>query len=132
MRRNPFYPFLVLLGGMFCVTACAYTLLLLRSTHEEGRDDSSLPLMRFLDRYGAQLLLAEVGLLALATVAAIGLDHKRDLRQTPPWGPTDTAKSAPSASLASPPSESPSRSPALGESSSASLRPPRQEQPHES
>ena len=87
-RINPFYVVLVVTGVLFCVTACAYGVMTLRelklSMHRPFGEDVAHPFMYLLDRYGFQILLAEIAVLALAAVAAIGTDEFWDRRSTSP------------------------------------------------
>jgi hypothetical protein len=83
---NPFYPLLVVAGTAFCITACAYGLMAMRSLrpHQAGpaakagaaqvEPRGPHPLMTFLERHGTSLLLSELGLLAVFSFAAMGTD----------------------------------------------------------
>jgi hypothetical protein len=73
---NPFYALLVVVGIVFFVTACAYGVMAFRavSPHLPAADTGSHPLLSFLDVHGTMLLAAELAILTLATVAAIGTD----------------------------------------------------------
>jgi hypothetical protein len=73
---NPFHFLTGLLGTIFTVTACGYGLLMVRANRGPAADDTH-PLMRLLNSHGATILVVEVGLLGLAAVAAILLDHYR-------------------------------------------------------
>ena len=88
---NPFYALLLIVGTVFAITACAYGVMTVqlmqagRSTAagsglaESGASmafpTSTSSLIEFLDVYGFQLMMWELGLLAAATVAAIGTDE---------------------------------------------------------
>ncbi len=74
---NPFYVALVIVGIAFSITACAYSVMALKSTAAapEPAGDSSGGLMDFLDRHGAKLMTIELVLLGIATVGAIGTDQ---------------------------------------------------------
>jgi hypothetical protein len=74
--RNPFYVLLIVVGVAFLVTACAYGVMAFRdvATSETEQPPGS-GLMEFMDRYGMLLLGAEVILLGLFTVGAIGTDE---------------------------------------------------------
>jgi hypothetical protein len=82
---NPFYACLVVLGVAFTVTACAYAVMAYRATHLSNNssvESSVLPteesrLMTLLDKHGMAIMGAEVLLLGIATVGAIGLDQYR-------------------------------------------------------
>jgi len=83
---NPFYPLLVVAGTAFCITACAYGLLAMRSLrpHHAGptahvgagpvEPRGPHPLFTFLERDGTNLLLGELALLAIFSFAAMGTD----------------------------------------------------------
>ena len=74
---NPFYVLLVLVGIVFFVTASAYCVMSVKQLHGTGAADDSQTgtlLLRFLDEHGFQLMMSEIVVLALATVAAIGTD----------------------------------------------------------
>lgn len=89
-RVNPFYIVLVVVGVAFAVTACAYGVMAVKQMHASewivtpARQDTSdlgapstnsdRRFVEFMDEHGVSILLAEVGILALATVAAIGTD----------------------------------------------------------
>ena len=73
--KNPFYVLLVLVGIAFVITASAYSVMAVRGT---DRSESALPqagLLGFMDRHGDWLLIVEVLLLGLLTVAAMGMDE---------------------------------------------------------
>ncbi|MBX3414417.1 MAG: hypothetical protein KF708_17145 [Pirellulales bacterium] len=70
---NPFYIVLIVAGIAFAVTACAYgvmTFLAMQSNYA----DTKTGLLAFLEEHGGTLLAVELGLLAIATFAAIGTD----------------------------------------------------------
>jgi flagellar basal body-associated protein FliL len=85
---NPFYVLLVIVGTAFCLTACAYGLMAMRSLRPErnfatansaGKPPAAAPaeshqLMKFMERHGNRLLLIEIGLLAAASFAAMATD----------------------------------------------------------
>jgi hypothetical protein len=69
---NPFYVAVLPVGILFAITACAYlvmTLLGLDPQHAEATG-----LVRLMDRHGVVIMLAELALLGLLTVAAIATD----------------------------------------------------------
>lgn len=91
---NPFYAALLIVGVAFTVTACAYALMMVRATRPVSSDSTEsvslvgeTGLMKLLDERGMEILGAEVFLLALATVGAIGLDQYRSGRAIRPGGP---------------------------------------------
>ena len=79
---NPFYVFTAIAGVIFTITACGYGLLMLRSARPavSQTPEQVHPLMRLLDQHGILILAVEVGFLAVASVAAIMLDHYRGRR----------------------------------------------------
>jgi len=75
---NPFYPLLVLVGTLFSVTACAYGVMAftaVRTGPIEAGEAAGQRLLVFLDQYGAALLAAQLVMLGIATVGAIGSDR---------------------------------------------------------
>ena len=75
---NPFYVILVVVGILFLVTASAYGVMTVKQLH--GQLDQDQPaagerFLRLLDQYGGALLLGELAVLGLVTVAAIGTDE---------------------------------------------------------
>ena len=73
--KNPFYVLLVLAGTVFLVTALAYGVMMLRTSRPmAGTTDSSPALMRFMRTNGNKLILIELAVLGVLTVAAIGTD----------------------------------------------------------
>lgn len=79
---NPFYVLLVAVGVLFVITACAYGLMTLRGIEPaESVPGEPHQLMELMDRHGFTLLMVELGVLALATFAAIGTDHWWTARQ---------------------------------------------------
>jgi hypothetical protein len=77
---NPFYVLLVLAGIAFTVTACAYGVMAFRAVRTA---DPPTGLPAFLDRHGGMLMVAELAVLAVATLAAIALDHRRGRMRSP-------------------------------------------------
>lgn len=81
--KNPFYALLVVVGVLFVLTACAYLVMTLHE-REPRIGAPAHRLVELLDRYGLVALLVELGLLAVATVAAIATDEhwsRRTLRE---------------------------------------------------
>ena len=84
---NPFYVLTAVAGVIFTITACGYGLLMLRANRaamatgsESLAADGAHPLLSVLDQHGILILAVEVGILAVASVAAIALDHYRGKR----------------------------------------------------
>jgi len=74
---NPFYILLMLVGVIFALTACAYGVMavkMLKPAPETLDATAPLTLVTFLDRHGFRVLMAELGVLAVATFAAILTD----------------------------------------------------------
>ncbi|MCE9604461.1 MAG: hypothetical protein K8U03_06090 [Planctomycetia bacterium] len=78
---NPFYLLLVIAGTAFCISACAYGVLAMRSLRPDRQVTSARtvvepphPLMSFLERDGEKLLLGELAFLALFSFAAMATD----------------------------------------------------------
>ena len=76
---NPFYIILIVVGVVFVITACAFTLLLLQQnrTTSSGAFSGSSPLMQFLRDRGMLLMGVEVIALGLASAGAMWLDSWR-------------------------------------------------------
>lgn len=74
-KVNPFYVLLIVAGVAFGLTACVYGLALLRELklRRLGQQEPVFWLA-WISRYGVWLLVTELGVLAVATFAAIGLD----------------------------------------------------------
>jgi hypothetical protein len=81
----------MVVGVAFTITACAYALMMVRATQPIPSDSTRFgsvveesALMKLLDERGMEILGAEILLLALATVGAIGLDQYRSSRKEEP------------------------------------------------
>ena len=86
MRNKPFNPFylvLLLAGTLFCVTACAYGVHAVVDLRGPAKSDSEKTpydtprgqaFAQWMDRYGNAAVAIELGVLAVATFAAIGTD----------------------------------------------------------
>ena len=74
---NPFYVLLLAVSVIFVITVCGYTVLTFRATSREvaGQLDTAHGLLSFLDHFGVALMLGEVAVLGVATVAAIMTDQ---------------------------------------------------------
>jgi len=70
---NPFYSALVVVGVLFAITACAYGVMTVRGLEPRNADEGGL--IGFLDAYGVWVMLAELLVLGILTVAAIGTDE---------------------------------------------------------
>jgi hypothetical protein len=83
-RFNPFYLLAMLFGISFTITACAYGLMMLRAIRAEGlpqEGQSGFGLMDLLSQHGTAILATELAGLAVFTLAAIYLDHRRGRRE---------------------------------------------------
>jgi len=69
---NPFYVAVLPVGTLFAVTACAY--LVMTMVGLDPQHVESTGLVRVMDRHGIVIMLAELALLGLLTVAAIATD----------------------------------------------------------
>jgi hypothetical protein len=71
------HAFLLVMSLVFTITACAYGMMAVRTMHPDralmGADEHHV-LTRTLDRYGAQLLLGELFVLAILVAAAFGME----------------------------------------------------------
>ena len=72
---NPFYAIVVVAGIVFTITGCAYGLLMVRSMNPSapGAEQES-GLLAFLDQHGFKVLLIELGVLGVASFAAMATD----------------------------------------------------------
>lgn len=76
-RVNPFYVILVVAGVAFVLTACVYGIVMLRDLHagRGGMDLATQPaLIQWVDRHGVTMIVGELIVLGIATVAAIATD----------------------------------------------------------
>jgi hypothetical protein len=69
---NPFYVALLPVGVLFAVTACAYAAMAVRALDVRRGEPSRL--MTFLAEYGLAMLVAELVVLGVLCLAAIGSD----------------------------------------------------------
>jgi hypothetical protein len=69
---NPFYAGLLVVGVVFSITACAYCVMTVRGL--EPRPDEQ-GLMGLMSQHGLSILVVELVLLGVMTVAAIGTDE---------------------------------------------------------
>ena len=78
--KNPFYVLLVFAGTVFLVTALAYGVMMVRTSRPstarpmDGATDSSPALMQFMRTNGNKLILIELAVLGVLTIAAISTD----------------------------------------------------------
>jgi hypothetical protein len=69
---NPFYTVLVVVGVAFAITACAYTVMSFQHLDPHAIDSPGVG--QLMKQNGLRILVVELGLLALSTVAAISTD----------------------------------------------------------
>lgn len=75
--KNPFYVLLLVAGAAFGLTACAYGLAIFREVdfRRRGTQEPVFWLV-WLGYHGLKILLAELAVLGVATVAVIGWDDR--------------------------------------------------------
>jgi heme/copper-type cytochrome/quinol oxidase subunit 2 len=74
---NPFYALLIIAGIAFVVTAAAYCVMAYREREPAKAGEPPLPahpLMVWMSQHGEVALLAELALLGISTIGAIGTD----------------------------------------------------------
>jgi hypothetical protein len=69
---NPFYSALVVVGLAFALTTCAYTVMSFRELDPLAPDEPGL--IALMKNHGLLILVSELGLLGILTIAAIGSD----------------------------------------------------------
>jgi hypothetical protein len=69
---NPFYAALVVVGLAFAFTACAYTVMSFRNLDPHSLDEPGLSTL--MKQHWMMILVVELGLLTVLTVAAISTD----------------------------------------------------------
>jgi hypothetical protein len=81
---NPFYVLVVLVGILFCLTACAYGVMTVKYLHASDMSDmsdmsddseSDKQFLAFLDHHGLAIMLAQILVMAVAAVAAMVTDR---------------------------------------------------------
>jgi hypothetical protein len=72
---NPFYFLLLVVGVAFLLTASSYGVMAFREVQGHSAAASRSGLMTFLDRHGALLMIVELAVLAVASVAAMATDN---------------------------------------------------------
>jgi hypothetical protein len=91
---NPFHFLLGLMGVIFTVTAIGFTVLIVREEKQAWQQPTPVvakgtakepdmrehPLLKLLSAHGMEILLYQIGVIAVFTAAAIGLDRWRDVR----------------------------------------------------
>lgn len=71
---NPFYVLLVLVGIAFAVTACAYAVMVVKNLEPVRRSPDAGGLMVLMEQHGFTILMIELVLLTVTTVAAMSTD----------------------------------------------------------
>jgi hypothetical protein len=69
---NPFYRALLVVGVVFAISACAYGVMTVRGLNPRLADEQGL--MGLMSQHGMTILVVELVLLGILTVAAIGTD----------------------------------------------------------
>jgi hypothetical protein len=69
---NPFYRALLAVGVVFAISACAYGVMTVRGLDPRLADEQGL--MGLMNQHGLTILVVELVLLGILTVAAIGSD----------------------------------------------------------
>lgn len=69
---NPFYRALLVVGVVFAISACAYGVMTVRGLNPRLADEQGL--MGLMSQHGLTILVVELVLLGILTVAAIGTD----------------------------------------------------------
>lgn len=92
---NPFYLLLVVVGTAFVITASAYGVMATRALRPPravaGVEPPKSPLITFMEQNGEKLLVGELLVLAVCTVAAISTDNYWSKRGAPPEKNPDAA-----------------------------------------
>ena len=73
-HTNPFYVLVVIVGILFTLTASTYGVMTVKQTRPSSRQMPS-PLIMLMQRHGLTIMIVELSVLAIATVAAIGTDQ---------------------------------------------------------
>jgi hypothetical protein len=72
---NPFYIALLFVGAVFGLTACAYVVMMVKLATPQPFDaDSQSGFVFVLNRYGTLILVVELAMLGVLTLAAIATD----------------------------------------------------------
>ena len=69
---NPFYVVLLAVGAVFAITACAYGVMTVRGLDPQLADEQGL--MGLMSRHGLAIMVVQLVLLGVLTVAAIATD----------------------------------------------------------
>lgn len=99
--KNPFYLLVMIVGTLFVLSACAYGTVMVRQMRSATAavlvpQRAAEPFwVAWMDRNGTRLLLAELAVLAVLTVAAIGTDDYWEQRGQRDFPHSPTARSHP-------------------------------------
>jgi len=82
-RTNPFNVVLGIVGILFTITAMSYCVFVLRGVQAAGANASAPPAAfeRLMDDYGTPILVAQLAVLAIATVGAVAFDDAEGRRE---------------------------------------------------
>jgi hypothetical protein len=69
---NPFYVAALPVGVLFALTACAYVVMTMHGSDPQHVEEGGL--IRLMDRHGVVIMLVELAVLGVLTVAAIASD----------------------------------------------------------
>ncbi len=87
---NPFYAALLIVGLAFALTTCAYTVMSFRELDPFAPEEAGLT--GLMKTHGLLILVVELGLLGVLTVAAIGSDDYWTKRSKANNAPSDADK----------------------------------------
>jgi len=74
--RNPFYVLLMITGVIFTITMCAYMVMTLQlGQRGGGPEPAEGSLVDIVHRHGLTMIVVEIVILAICTVAAIATDE---------------------------------------------------------
>lgn len=102
-RTNPFNVVLGIVGILFTITAMSYCVFVLRGVQAAGGNANAPPAAfeRLMDDYGTSILVAQLAVLAIATVGAVAFDDAEGRREqarhkaaAPPQAPPTPAANA--------------------------------------
>jgi Tfp pilus assembly protein PilE len=102
-RTNPFNVVLGIVGVLFTITAMSYCVFVLRGVQAAAVNatESRPAFEQFMDSYGTSILVAQLAVLAVATVGAVAVDNaegKRELARRNLAAPFAQSRPSPAAS----------------------------------
>ena len=82
-RTNPFNVVLGIVGVLFTITAMSYCVFVLRGVQAAAVNatESRPAFEQFMDAYGTSILVAQLAVLAVATVGAVAFDNAEGKRE---------------------------------------------------